>query len=60
MVPWVPTGMNAGVSTTPWGVENQPRRALPDSWEVRKEKSDMIRDSMRATVCAPALKGQLP
>jgi hypothetical protein len=33
--------MNAGVSTTPWGVLNQPRRALPASCEVRKAKSDI-------------------
>ena len=27
--PWVATGMNAGVSTTPWGVVSRPRRAPP-------------------------------
>src|SRR6185436_7925400 len=27
--PSVPTGMKAGVSTTPWGVESRPRRAAP-------------------------------
>src|SRR6266508_1982356 len=27
--PCVPTGMNAGVCTTPWGVVNSPRRASP-------------------------------
>src|SRR3954451_17464069 len=27
--PRVPTGMNAGVSTTPWGVVSRPRRASP-------------------------------
>src|SRR5258705_6422153 len=28
-LPCVPTGMNAGVWTTPWGVRNSPRRAAP-------------------------------
>jgi hypothetical protein len=28
-VPWVPTGMKAGVSTTPCGVVSRPRRAAP-------------------------------
>src|SRR5664279_3234873 len=27
-LPWVPTDMKTGVSTTPWGVVNRPRRAL--------------------------------
>src|SRR5690242_13526605 len=36
--PSVPTGMNAGVSTTPWGVVSRPRRAWPSvarTWKVR-------------------------
>lgn len=33
--------MNAGVSTTPCGVSNQPSRAAPCSCEVRKTKSDI-------------------
>src|SRR5215471_11235236 len=27
-LPWVPTDMKTGVSTTPWAVVNRPRRAL--------------------------------
>ena len=27
--PWVPTGMNAGVATAPWGSERVPARASP-------------------------------
>src|SRR5437867_2245925 len=27
-LPWVPTGMNTGVSMTPWPVVSRPRRAL--------------------------------
>jgi hypothetical protein len=29
MVACVPTGMNAGVGTTPWSVVNDPARASP-------------------------------
>ena len=31
--------MNAGVSTSPWGVVNHPTRAEPQSWAVRNENS---------------------
>ena len=29
MAPWVPTFINTGVWTVPWGVVNWPRRAFP-------------------------------
>src|ERR1700674_3274333 len=37
--PWVPTGMNTGVSTVPWAVAMTPRRARPSVWVTRKENA---------------------
>src|SRR5688500_3392794 len=39
-VPWVPTGMNDGVATSPWGVVNTPARAAPS---VRSSRKSNIR-----------------
>src|SRR6188472_399569 len=36
--PRVPTGMNAGVCTSPCGVVRTPRRADPSEWVTRNEK----------------------
>jgi hypothetical protein len=33
----VPTGMNTGVSTTPWGVVRRPNRAAPLVASISKE-----------------------
>src|SRR5262245_45985931 len=38
-VAWVPTGMNAGVRTGPWGVTNSPQRAAPSLAINRKENA---------------------
>ena len=38
----VPTGMKAGVSTTPWGVVRRPARARPSVFSREKAK-DMSR-----------------
>src|SRR5829696_8801558 len=36
--PCVPTGMNAGVCTTPCGVSNSPTRAVPSvEWSVKRK-----------------------
>ena len=41
-VPPVPTGMKAGVRTTPRGMEISPRRALPSVAVRRKENCRLI------------------
>src|SRR6266550_8414490 len=41
----VPTGMNAGVSTAPCGVEKTPARAAPAVNSMRKEKLTLYKDS---------------
>ena len=42
-VPWVPTGMNTGVSTAPWAVRSRPRRA--DSDNGAPEPADTTADN---------------
>src|ERR1700692_3448702 len=39
MVPAVPTGMNAGVSISPWAVAMVPARAVPSLASMRKPKA---------------------
>src|SRR3989442_1622549 len=41
-VAWVPTGIKAGVATTPCGVTISPRRAVPSTKRRRKEKGSGI------------------
>ncbi len=43
MAACVPTGINAGVSTTPCGVVNQPSRAEPSGDAVRKANGVAVR-----------------
>ena len=40
--PCVPTGMNAGVSTSPCAVVRTPRRARPSVWVTRKSKRALL------------------
>src|SRR5687767_5033419 len=58
--PWVPTGMNAGVWTTPWGVSNSPRRAWPSLDLTVKRNADTLlfcRRGRRAEVHAAKADG---
>jgi len=41
-VPWVPTGMKMGVSTTPWRVRSRPRRAAVAVSVCRSSKAPLI------------------
>ncbi len=46
-VPWVPTGMNAGVSTRPWPVSKWPARAGDEgsegeSWAKREKGAGVV------------------
>src|SRR5437762_5304773 len=42
-LPCVPTGMNAGVWTTPCGVRNSPRRAAPsEPWSAKLKAADTL------------------
>src|SRR5688572_24624625 len=43
-VAWVPTGMNVGVSTGPWGVVSRPVRAAPSRAVTAKVRGGLLTD----------------
>src|SRR3954464_2240724 len=45
--PSVPTGMKAGVSTTPWGVVSRPNRAAPSVAKISKVRGMEPRSRLR-------------
>src|ERR1035438_2530281 len=47
-VPWVPTGMKAGVSMAPWTVASLPRRAAVAESVLRSWKADGLRFGVAA------------
>src|SRR5438105_14695162 len=53
--PCVPTGMNVGRSTSPWGVSRMDRRAGPSLQTTRNEKPSVTVDQHRIAVGKEAI-----